>query len=114
MDPNPFLRNSFWTITIGTTFLWTSGFSIHPGVVQRFVALPTYGKARTALIYFIVGLCVVKALTGIIGMLLYAKYKDCDPVSANVSTIIYTYISFHEISKNNIPLMKWTSFSSTY
>ncbi|KAJ9582262.1 hypothetical protein L9F63_003391 [Diploptera punctata] len=31
MDPNPFLRNTFWTVTIGMTFIWTS----HCGVNQR-------------------------------------------------------------------------------
>lgn len=61
---------------------------IHPGAVQRFVALPSYYKARKALIYFLIGMCVVKILTGVIGMLIYTKYKDCDPVLANVSDTI--------------------------
>ncbi|KAL4085013.1 hypothetical protein QTP88_027860 [Uroleucon formosanum] len=83
MDPNPFLRNTFWTVSIGTTFQWLAGLGIHPGAVQRFVALPTYSKARKAAIFFILGMAVVKLLTGTIGMLIYAKYKDCDPLMAN-------------------------------
>ncbi|XP_001948596.2 sodium-coupled monocarboxylate transporter 1 [Acyrthosiphon pisum] len=83
MDPNPFLRNTFWTVSIGTTFQWLASLGIHPGAVQRFVALPTYAKARKAAIFFVLGMAVVKLLTGAIGMLIYAKYKDCDPLMAN-------------------------------
>jgi len=90
MDPDPFLRNTFWTVTVGTTFLWLTGLGIHPGAVQRFVALPTYSKARSAAIWFVFGIGVVKILTGAIGMLIYTKYKDCDPLMANVSYVIIT------------------------
>lgn len=87
MDPDPFLRNSFWSVSVGTTFGWLASLSIHPGTVQRFVALPTYGKAKAALIYFLIGIATAIAMTGGIGMLIYAKYQDCDPVSANVSNM---------------------------
>ncbi|XP_060833760.1 sodium-coupled monocarboxylate transporter 1-like [Rhopalosiphum padi] len=83
MNPDPFLRHTFWTVTIGTTFQWLTSLGIHPGAVQRFVALPTYGKARKAAIFFVFGMGVVKIMTGAIGMLIYAKYKDCDPILAN-------------------------------
>lgn len=88
MDPNPFLRNSFWTVSIGTMFSWINYIGIHPGTVQRFVALPTYKKARNALLYFAVGLTVVKLLTCSIGLLIYAKYRDCDPVRAGVGVCV--------------------------
>lgn len=84
MDLNPFLRNTFWTVSIGTIFQWIAQLGIHPGAVQRFVALPTYNKARSSLIYFVLGMAVVKILTGTVGMLMYTKYKDCDPSLANV------------------------------
>uniref|UniRef100_A0A2S2RBZ7 Sodium-coupled monocarboxylate transporter 2 n=1 Tax=Sipha flava TaxID=143950 RepID=A0A2S2RBZ7_9HEMI len=83
MDPNPFLRNTFWTIGIGMTIQWVTHLGIHPGTVQRFVSLPSYKKARYSLMYFLLGVGVVQGLTGLIGMLIYAKYKDCDPISAN-------------------------------
>lgn len=85
MDPDPFLRHTFWTITIGTTFSWLNFLGIHPGSIQRFVALPTVNKARKALIYFIVGTCVIKICSTTIGMLIYTKFKDCDPIMAGVS-----------------------------
>lgn len=96
MDPDPFLRNTFWTVSIGTTFSWINSLGIHPGAVQRFVALPTHSKAKKALIYFVLGMAVVKILTGTIGMLVYTKYKDCDPIMAGVS-VIYMYFICVEV-----------------
>lgn len=85
MDLNPFLRHTFWTISFGTTAQWLVSLGIHPSTIQRCVALPSMKKARNALIYFVFGVGFVQILTGIIGMLMYTKYKDCDCNAANVS-----------------------------
>lgn len=92
MDPDPFLRNTFWTVSVGVTLLYVSQLGNHPGTVQRCVSLPTYRMAKYSLIYFSFGMAVVKILTAFIGMLIYAKYKDCDPVLAKVSVYIITVL----------------------
>jgi sodium-coupled monocarboxylate transporter 8/12 len=92
MNPDPFLRHTFWTVNTGTAFTLIIYLGIHPGAIQRFVALPTYSKARKALIYFGIGLIIVKVLTGTVGMLIFATYKDCDPVSAKVSKLFFFII----------------------
>lgn len=46
MDPNPFQRNTFWTVTIGIMVSWTSGISCYQWSVQRFLSLPTVADAR--------------------------------------------------------------------
>lgn len=89
MDPDPFMRDTFWTVSVGTVLSWINSLGIHPGAVQRFVALPTLKKAQSAMVYFGLGMGVVKVLTGLVGMLIYAKYKDCDPTSAGVSELSY-------------------------
>lgn len=88
MDPDPFLRHTFWTVCIGTIFHWITLLGLQPGAVQRFVALPTYKMARNSLIYFSIGIVVIKVFTGAIGMLIFTMYKDCDPISANVSGVL--------------------------
>lgn len=103
MDPDPFLRHSFWTISIGSAIHLISSVGIHPGSVQRFVALPTYEKAGKSLIYFIIGMAVICTMTGILGMLMYTKYKDCDPVKANVSMIL----EFHIVVIDNLNLITY-------
>lgn len=85
MDPDPFLRNSFWTISIGSLINSITYLGLNPSTTQRFVALPTYKMARNALIFLMLGSGVITAMTGLIGMSIYAKYRDCDPSTANVS-----------------------------
>lgn len=46
MDPNPLTRNTFWTVTIGMTFIWLSHVGVNQGMMQRFLALPTLSDAR--------------------------------------------------------------------
>lgn len=111
MDPNPFLRHTFWTVGIGMTFSWLTQLGIHPGAIQRFVALPTYGKAKKSLIYFILGMGVVKILTGTVGMLIYAKYKDCDPITANVSVYNLNYREEYDIRIHLKQLTRYFSMS---
>lgn len=103
MDPNPFLRHSFWTVTIGMTVSWLFQLGVHPGSVQRFIALPTYRKAQKSLIYFVIGVDAVQIFCGVIGMLVYAKYKDCDPISAGVC--------IHDVLKNFNASLKKLIFS---
>lgn len=79
------MRDTFWTVGLNAIFSGTNSLGIHPGAVQRFVSLPTLKKAKRSMIYFGLGLGVVKMLTGLVGLLMYAKYKDCDPTMANVS-----------------------------
>lgn len=88
MDLNPFLRNTFWTVGSGMLLSSITHLGIHPGAVQRFVSLPSYKKARNSLIFFSLGMGVVKLLTGMTGLLIYATYKDCDPSLANVSVFL--------------------------
>lgn len=85
MNPDPFMRDTFWTVGVNTIFAGINSLGIHPGAVQRFIALPSLKKAKKAMVYFGLGMAVVKILTGLVGMLIYAKYKDCDPSLANVS-----------------------------
>lgn len=87
MNLDPFMRDTFWTIGLNTIFSGINSLGIHPGAVQRFIALPTLKKAQNSMVYFGLGMAVVKMLTGLVGMLMYAKYKDCDPSLANVSSL---------------------------
>ncbi|XP_025406146.1 sodium-coupled monocarboxylate transporter 1-like [Sipha flava] len=83
MDPDPFLRNSFWTTSIGSLINSIAYLGLNPSTVQRFVALPTYKLARNALMYLMLGVSTITSMTVLIGMLIYAKYKNCDPSTAN-------------------------------
>ncbi|XP_050081695.1 sodium-coupled monocarboxylate transporter 1-like [Anopheles aquasalis] len=81
MDPNPFVRTSFWTVCFGLTTLWVSNLAVSQGCVQRFLAVPDLKVAKNSLIIFTAGLIFVKSCSCFIGLLIYAKYETCDPYS---------------------------------
>uniref|UniRef100_A0A182QV60 Sodium/solute symporter n=1 Tax=Anopheles farauti TaxID=69004 RepID=A0A182QV60_9DIPT len=83
MDPDPFVRTSFWTVCFGLTTLWVSGLAVNQGCVQRFLAVPDLKVAKNSLIIFTGGLIFVKSCSCFIGLLIYAKYETCDPFSTH-------------------------------
>ncbi|KAG8325428.1 hypothetical protein J6590_067879 [Homalodisca vitripennis] len=84
MDPSPFARSTFWTISLGSVFTWLSHVGVHPGTSQRFIAVSTVKEARAVLLWTCVGYVWVKAITTLLGMLIYAHYHDCDPIATKM------------------------------
>ncbi|KAJ9575563.1 hypothetical protein L9F63_007571, partial [Diploptera punctata] len=84
MNPSPFARLTFWTVTIGFTFPCVNGLGVNQGMVQKYMSLPTLKQARRSLAYCIVGIVLIKFITCITGLLIYAAYHKCDPIDTKV------------------------------
>ncbi|XP_043279035.1 sodium-coupled monocarboxylate transporter 1-like [Venturia canescens] len=84
MDPSPFLRNSFWMMTFGATANWVAHVGIGQGSVQRFLAVPTQRQAKLSMVITMAGQIMVKFVTVLTGLIIYAKYHDCDPLLTKV------------------------------
>lgn len=82
MDPSPFVRSSFWTVSIGLTTLWISNLGVNQTCIQRFLAVPDITFARKSVWIFVVGLIFIKGASCFVGLIMYAKYERCDPVKA--------------------------------
>ncbi|XP_066992319.2 sodium-coupled monocarboxylate transporter 2 [Anabrus simplex] len=82
--PTPFVRNSFWTVTIGGTFSWLTGTAVNQGTMQKFLSLPNIGNARRALILFCIGVMILKFSSCFMGFIMYAAYSECDPVKTQM------------------------------
>ncbi|XP_054288219.1 sodium-coupled monocarboxylate transporter 2-like [Macrosteles quadrilineatus] len=80
-DLNPFERNTFWTVSVGSVFFWLAQIAVHPGAVQRFIAVSTIKESKAVMFWSFIGFFVIKSLVVCIGLLLYATYHDCDPVA---------------------------------
>lgn len=104
VDPNPFLRSTFWMVSMvsflislltnslefnhiireiqGLTTMWISNVGITPECVQRFVAIPELKDAKKACWIFGVGHIAIKLFAVYNGLLIFAKYsiEKCDPV----------------------------------
>lgn len=81
MDPNPFVRTSFWTVSIGLTTIWISNLGVSQTCIQRFLAVPDIKFARKSVWVFVAGLIFIKSASCFIGLVMYAKYETCDPVT---------------------------------
>lgn len=82
MDPSPFVRSSFWTVSIGLTTLWISNLGVNQTCIQRFLAVPDITFARKSVWIFVAGLIFIKGASCFVGLIMYAKYEHCDPVKA--------------------------------
>nr|CAD7588289.1 unnamed protein product [Timema genevievae] len=81
MDPSPFVRSTFWTVTVGMTFAWLFSLAASQGMVQKFISLPDIKSARRSLAIFCVGNITMKTVTVAIGLIIFATYHDCDPLT---------------------------------
>ncbi|KAJ6645757.1 Sodium-coupled monocarboxylate transporter 1 [Pseudolycoriella hygida] len=75
-------RHTFWTGLIGAYFSWIPLFAGTQAQIQRYLSVPTIKDARKCLFYNMLGLFAVVFLCSLTGLLIFAKYYDCDPVSA--------------------------------
>ncbi|KAK2541887.1 Slc5a5, partial [Columba livia] len=81
-NPDPRSRYTVWTFVLGGTLVWLSMYGVNQAQVQRYVACRSEREARTALLVNQVGLfCIVSSAVAC-GLVMFALYKDCDPLLA--------------------------------
>lgn len=81
MNPSPFVRTSFWTLTIGMTTAWVAKLGVSQCCIQRFLAVPNIEVAKKSVWVFAFGLGALKLGAILLGLIVYAKYESCDPVT---------------------------------
>ncbi|KAK2577149.1 hypothetical protein KPH14_003309 [Odynerus spinipes] len=84
MDASPFARNTFWGMSIGMTVTWLVHLGIHQGCVQRCLSIPKERDAKRALGVTAIGLIIVKLFCVFIGLTMFAKYYNCDPLLTKI------------------------------
>ncbi|XP_048730498.1 sodium-coupled monocarboxylate transporter 1-like [Ostrea edulis] len=82
-DPDPHIRQSFWSLTIGIYFVWLYPYTVDQQMVQRFSSARSLKDARFALICNVPGMFLLITLCSLTGLALYANYVTCDPLKNN-------------------------------
>ncbi|CAN8021541.1 unnamed protein product [Ixodes persulcatus] len=90
--PDPTIRHSVWAMVIGGTFLWLTLYAVNQSWVQRYLSMPSIQAVRRqvnptlALWVNLVGVVVLQSLLCYVGLVIFAAYSDCDPVSTKQVT----------------------------
>ncbi|KDR14984.1 sodium-coupled monocarboxylate transporter 1-like isoform X2 [Zootermopsis nevadensis] len=84
-DLNPVTRHTVWVLVIGGFVHWLQGSAMNQYQLQRYLALPTLEKAKNALCVFVVGALGLILLCSYSGMLIFATYYKCDPLTTKLA-----------------------------
>ncbi|XP_018328753.1 sodium-coupled monocarboxylate transporter 1-like [Agrilus planipennis] len=79
MNLDPTIRTTFWTIAIGNSIPWINNNAFSPISMQKYMAVPKYSHAVKVIIIFGIGTIITKSLSCFSGLMIFAKYHDCDP-----------------------------------
>lgn len=80
-SPSFYERNSLMSVLIGGFTYWTSYNSVNQTMVQRYMSLPNLKTARHAIAMFTVGIAFFVSTCCYAGVMVYAHYFKCDPLS---------------------------------
>ncbi|XP_039281245.1 sodium-coupled monocarboxylate transporter 1 [Nilaparvata lugens] len=84
MDPDPRVRHSVWSVVIGGTFYWATMYCANQASIQKYMTVETLDQARRALWVSSISLAVILSINFYTGMIMYAEYSGCDPISSGV------------------------------
>uniref|UniRef100_A0A1I8QE71 Sodium/solute symporter n=1 Tax=Stomoxys calcitrans TaxID=35570 RepID=A0A1I8QE71_STOCA len=82
---DPTTRVSLLSIMLGTTFYYTQVNCGNQVIVQRYLALPSVKQAKKACLNYIIGIITINILCIYNGLLIFAKYYDCDPLTTKLA-----------------------------
>ncbi|KMQ90442.1 sodium-coupled monocarboxylate transporter 1 [Lasius niger] len=88
MDPDPTIRHTFWTVVVGNYLNWLATCSVNQAMVQRCLAMPNLKKSNVAIMIMAVGIISIVSLCCYTGIVIFAAFYDCDPVTTKVRNLI--------------------------
>lgn len=86
LDWSPLTRHTVWSLVVGGSFYWMQISALNQNMIQRYLSLPTLKSARRALWIFTIGVLILIGTCGYAGMLIYAWYHVCDPLTTTLAT----------------------------
>lgn len=84
---DPTIRHSFWTLVVGGSVLYTAHNALNQNMIQRYLSLKSVRAARTSNMIYVVGMMIIILLCCYNGLLLYATYRNCDPLQTKLAKV---------------------------
>ncbi|XP_054162852.1 sodium-coupled monocarboxylate transporter 1-like [Oppia nitens] len=81
---DPYNHDNFWNVVIGTTITWSAAYCVTQTQVQRYCSMGSAAKAKRTLYWNLPGLLILAILAILCGMVIYAKYHACDPITLGI------------------------------
>lgn len=79
-------RHTVYSLLLGGFPHWLKSNAVNQNMIQRYLSLPTLRVARQALWVFILGVFLLLAICCYSGLLIYATYSQCDPLTTKLAT----------------------------
>nr|CAI5820559.1 unnamed protein product [Callosobruchus analis] len=76
-------RESFWAIMVGLTIHWIAHTSVNQGCTQKFLSVSSLGDSNKTVWLYCLGMISVKTLSVLSGLIMAARYSECDPFLTN-------------------------------
>lgn len=84
LDPTE--RHTVWGLIIGCFFTWMSVYAVSQAMVQRYLTVSSVKGARIAIWINLPGLAFLMLICALAGLVMYARYQDCDPLLTKKAT----------------------------
>ncbi|XP_069970064.1 sodium-coupled monocarboxylate transporter 1 isoform X2 [Penaeus vannamei] len=81
LDPSPFTRHTLWSTLVMGVFMVFSFLGVSQPQYQRFASVPTLAQAQLLSLLFLLGMSLLWGVFYTSGLVAYALYKDCDPLT---------------------------------
>lgn len=82
---SPLIRHTLWSQLIGGVFYWVQTNAVSQNMIQRYLSLPSLKEGRRAVWIFVFGVIILMMLCSYNGLLMYATYKHCDPLTTKLA-----------------------------
>lgn len=79
-NPDPIIRTTFWTQTIGGSFVSLSMYASSQTIIQKFLSVKTLKNAQMSIWLASFTSLLTMILVTCTGLVLFAHFKDCDPL----------------------------------
>ncbi|XP_066983258.1 sodium-coupled monocarboxylate transporter 2-like [Macrobrachium rosenbergii] len=81
-DPSPLVRYTFWSVQVQGVYNMISWIGISQMGYMRYSSVPSVTLAKRLCSYYFVGLCALWLIFFFAGIVAYATYSECDPLTS--------------------------------